>query len=80
MFWLAIHFPALPLEIYSRGGAAPEPIAVIERQGNRSRVKACNEAAEAGGVQIGMPGSAAQALLTNLIVRTRDLAVEKESL
>jgi protein ImuB len=80
MFWLAIHFPALPLEIYSRGSAVPEPLAVIERQGNRSRVIVCNEAADAGGVRIGMPGSAAQALLTNLIVRTRDLAVEKESL
>jgi protein ImuB len=80
MFWLAIHFPALPLEIYSRGGAVPEPIAVIERQGNRSRVITCNQAAEAGGVRIGMPGSAAQALLTNLVVRSRDMVAEQESL
>jgi protein ImuB len=80
MFWLAIHFPALPLEIYSRGGSVPEPLAVIERQGNRTQVKACNEAAEAGGVRIGMPGSAAQALLTNLVVRSCDMAAEQESL
>jgi protein ImuB len=80
MFWLAIHFPSLPLEIYSRGGAVPEPLAIIEKQGNRSRVKACNEAADADGVRIGMPGSAAQALLTNLVVRNRDLAAEQESL
>ena len=80
MFWLAIHFPALPLEIYSRGGAAPEPIAVIERKGNRSWVKACNAAAGAGGVQPGMQGSAAQALMANLIVRGSDLASEQESL
>ena len=80
MFWLAIHFPALPLEIYSRGGATPEPLAVKDKQGNRSRVIVCNEAAEAGGVQIGMPGSAAQALLTNLVVRNRDMVAEQESL
>ena len=80
MFWLAIHFPALPLEIYSRGGAVPEPIAVIEKQGNRSRVKVCNEAASAGGVQLGMPGPAAQALVTNLVLRSRDLVAEQESL
>lgn len=80
MFWLAIHFPALPLEIHSRGGAAPEPLAVIEKQGNRSRVKVCNEAASERGVRAGMPGSAAQALVTNLVVRVRDLAAEQESL
>src|SRR5512146_1084200 len=80
MFWLAIHFPSLPLEIFSRGGAAPEPLAVIEKQGNRSRVKACNEAANERGVQLGMPGPAALALVTNLIVRTRDLTAEQEAL
>ncbi len=80
MFWLAIHFPSLPLEIFSRGGASPEPLAVIEKQGNRSRVKACNEAASECGIRLGMPGPAAMALVTNLIVRSRDLAAEQESL
>ena len=80
MFWLAIHFPAFPLEIFSRGGAAPEPLAVIEKQGNRSCVKTCNEIASERGVRAGMPGAAAQALVTNLIVRSRDLVAEQESL
>ncbi len=80
MFWLAIHFPSLPLEIFSRGGASPEPLAVIEKQGNRSRVKACNEAASERGVRPGMPGPAALALVTNLIVRARDQAAEQEAL
>src|SRR5512141_1014395 len=80
MFWLAIHFPALPLEIYSRGGAAPEPLAAIEKQGNRSRVQVCNEIASERGVRAGMPGSAAQALGPNLVVRVRDVAAEQESL
>ena len=80
MLWLALHFPALSLEIFSRGGAAPEPLAVIEKQGNRSRVKTCNEAASACGVRPGMPASAAQALVANLIVRSRDIEAEQESL
>ncbi len=80
MFWLALHFSALSLEIFSRGSDAPEPLAVIEKQGNRSHVKACNEVASACGVRPGMPASAAQALAANLIVRSRDIAAEQESL
>ena len=80
MFWLALHFSALSLEIFSRGGDAPEPLAVIEKQGNRSRVKACNEVASACGVRQGMPASAAQALVVGLIVRSRDIAAEQASL
>ena len=80
MFWLGIHFSALPLEIFSRGGTAPEAIAVIEKQGNRSLVKVCNKAASDRGVRPGMQGSAAQALVTDLIVRSRDIAAEQESL
>jgi protein ImuB len=80
MLWLALHFPALSLEIFSRGAAAPEPLAIFEKQGNRSRVKACNEAASASGVRPGMPVSAAQALVAGLVVRGRDLAAEQESL
>src|SRR5512139_160329 len=80
MLWLALHFPALSLEIFSRGGAAPEPLAVVEKQGKRPRVKTCNAAASACGVQPGMPASAAQALVANLIVRGRDMAAEQASL
>ncbi|MGC2048737.1 MAG: DNA polymerase Y family protein [Gallionella sp.] len=80
MFWLALHFPALSLEIFSRGGDAHEPLAVIEKQGNRSRVKACNEAAIVCGVRPGMLASATHALVANLIVRSSDIAAEQESL
>lgn len=80
MLWIGLHFPAISLEIFSRGAAAPEPIAVIEKQGSRTRVVACNAAASACGVQIGMPASAAQALATGLVMRTRDPAAEHESL
>lgn len=80
MLWVALHFSALSLEIFSRGAAACEPLAVIEKQGNRSLVKACNEAASASGIRPGMPISAAQALAVGLVVRGRDLAAEQESL
>jgi protein ImuB len=80
MLWIGLNFPAISLEIFSRGTAAPEPIAVIEKNGNRSQVIACNEAASASGVRPGMPASAAQALAMGLVIRTRDPAAEQESL
>lgn len=80
MLWIALHFPDLPLEIFSRGAAASEPLAVFEKHGNRSLVIACNEAAVACGVHPGMPVSAAHALAASLVVRARDPAAEQESL
>lgn len=83
MLWFALHFPALSLEIFSRGAAAPEspePLAVIETRGNRTWVIACNQAAAAGGVRAGMMAAAAQALLEGLIVRKRDPLAEHEAL
>lgn len=80
MLWVALHFPALSLEIFSRGCSAPEPLAVFERQGNRSRVLVCNEAASALGVKPGMPVPAALALAAHLVARARDLTAEHESL
>ena len=80
MLWLALNFPALSVEIFSRGSAAPEPLAIAEKQGGRMRVAACNAAALACGVRPGMPISAAQALAGGLVVRARDPAAEQESL
>jgi protein ImuB len=80
MLWLALHFPAFSVEIFSRGSAAPESLAVAEKQGGRTRVVACNAAALACGVRPGMPVSAAQALAAGLVVRTRDTGAEQESL
>src|SRR5512142_283438 len=80
MLWVALHFSALPLEIFSRGSATPEPLAVIEKHGNRSQVIVCNSAALNCGVRPGMPAGAAQALANNLVVRNRDLLAEQEAL
>jgi protein ImuB len=80
MLWLAFHFHSLSLEVFSRGAAVPDPLAVVEKQGGRTRVIACNDAAAACGVQVGMAASAAQALADSLVVRRRDPAAEAESL
>jgi len=80
MLWLALHFHALSLEVFSRGAAVPDPLAVVEKQGGRTRVVACNDAAEVCGVHLGMAAPAAQALADGLIVRKRDLSAEQESL
>jgi protein ImuB len=80
MLWLALHFHALSLEVFSRGAAVPEPLAVVEKQGGRTWVIACNDAAAACGVRVGMAAPAAQALADGLVVRRRDPAAERESL
>lgn len=80
MLWIALYLPALPLEIFSRSIAADEPLAVFEKQGNRSIVIVRNASAANGGVQPGMAVSAARALIDGLIVRARDPAAERESL
>ncbi len=80
MLWLALHFHSLSLQVFSRGAAVPEPLAVVEKQGGRTWVIACNDAAEARGVRVGMIASAAQALADDLVVRRRNPDAERESL
>lgn len=80
MLWIALRFPELPLEIFSRGAAAPVPLAVFEKQGNRVRVIVRNASAADCGVQAGMAVSAAQALADGLAIRARDAVAEQESL
>jgi protein ImuB len=80
MLWLAFHFHSLSLEVFCRGAAVPEPLAVVEKQGGRTWVIACNEAAAACGVCTGMTAAAAQALADGLVVRRRDPAAEQASL
>ncbi len=80
MLWLALHFHALSLEVFSRGAATTAPLVVIEKQGSRTWVIACNDVATEYGVRIGMAAAAAQALADVLIVRKRDPSAERESL
>lgn len=80
MLWLALHFHSLSLEVFSRGAAVPDPLAVVEKQGSRTWVIACNDAAAACGVRAGMAAAAAQALADGLVVRRRDPEAEAASL
>ncbi len=80
MLWLALHFHALSQEVFSRGAAVPGPLAVVEKQGSRTWVIACNDAAAACGVRVGIVVPAAHALVDGLIVRRRDPSAERESL
>lgn len=80
MLWLALRFHSLSLEVFSRGAAVPDSLAVVEKQGGRTWVVACNDAAAACGVRAGMTAAAAQALADNLVVRRRDPAAEEASL
>ena len=80
MLWLAFQFHSLSLEVFSRGAAVPEPLAVVEKQGGRTRIVACNDAAATCGVCTGMTAAAAQALADGLVVRRRDPEAERESL
>lgn len=80
MLWLALHFPALSLEVFSRASADASSLAIAEKHGNRSWVVTCNESAAVCGVHPGMQASAAQALALGLLVRVRDVQAEEESL
>ena len=80
MLWLALHFHSLSLEVFSRGAAMPEPLVVVEKQGNRTWIVACSDDAAARGVGIGMAVPAAQALADGLVVRKRDPLAEQASL
>jgi protein ImuB len=80
MLWLALHFSSLSLEVFTRGAPEPGPLAVVEKQGGRTRVVACNTAAAACGVCAGMAASAAQALADGLVLCRRDPVAEQASL
>jgi protein ImuB len=79
MLWLALHFPSLPLEVFTRSAEAPGPT-VIATPGNRPLVVCCNAAAMRAGVRPGMPISAAHALAPGLAVHAQDEVREQEAL
>lgn len=72
MLWLGIHLPNLALEVFSRGAIANEPLVVIQSQGPRPRLFACNTLAETRGLRPGMGVDAARSLVPNVRIRARD--------
>lgn len=79
MLWLAVHFPALALEVFPGAAQDPAPFAVSTRR-DRGEVLIANACAARAGVRIGMPVSAACTLVPQLAVRLRDAGAERRAL
>lgn len=80
MLWLSLYFPALPLEVFTRGITDTGPMAVYETHANRSRVIVRNRAAKQFGIALGMSSAAAQALAQELKLFSRNQATEEKTL
>jgi len=80
MLWLCLHFPNLPLEIFSRAQAAEAPWVVSHGKGTRQTVLLGNSHASACGIRAGMRLSAAYGLTQALQVRARDVTAEQQAL
>lgn len=76
--WLALHLPALPLEVYTRGSQAGA--LVVSSGGTRPRVVSASIEAQAAGVCEGLALAAAQALIPSLLAKPRQLRAEAAAL
>lgn len=79
MLWLAIHLPALPLQVFTRGLSAPSPIGIVAPP-PRLTVLAATPSAEAAGIRSGQRSASALALLPELELKTRAPDREAEAL
>ena len=81
MLWLALRFPHLALDLYTRGQTDRRtPIALSDTIERRERIVDCNPAALAAGIKPGMPATAALGLLDGLQVVARDPEAEQRAL
>jgi protein ImuB len=81
MRWLAVHLPALPLDLLRRRGFDPRrPLAVTDGAGPRPQVLMANAVARGRGVQPGQPLPAARALAPEIEAHPRDPAEEAAAL
>jgi len=81
MLWLAIRFPHLPLNLFTRGQSGRNmPIAVSDTIERRERIIDCNPAALTGGIKPGIPVTAALGILGDLQVVERDRSAEQQAL
>lgn len=79
MRWLAVHLPALPLEVFGRACVRELPLAVsVQRKGER--ILRCNAVAAANGIRPGLGVGAARALCADLQVLPRRPCAEREAL
>jgi protein ImuB len=76
MHWIAIHLPELALQVFLRGSASPELLAVVEGRG----ILAASEAARALGVHAGLGVATACAIAPDLVLKPRSAAGESAAL
>jgi protein ImuB len=79
MLWLAIHLPALPLQVFTRGMHVPLPLAVLTAAPGTT-ILAASPRAKAAGVHCGQRSASALALLPELQLKTRDPEREADAL
>ncbi|MEA3275458.1 MAG: DNA polymerase Y family protein [Pseudomonadota bacterium] len=79
MRWLAIHLPALPLEIYTRALETETPLAVSQRR-KAEQILLCNKPASERGIRPGLPVGGALALAADLRVLPRKPQAERAAL
>lgn len=80
MLWLCLHFPKLPLEIFSRAQALPCAWVITDGKGAQRYIINANDLALTQGVQLGMPLRAACSFIANLYAQQRDIFAEKRAL
>lgn len=80
MLWLALRFPLLPLEIFTRGAPPSGPLAVVASSRADAEIIACNREAGCRGIRAGMPVAAAWTLSSSLRTFPRDTAAEHAAL
>jgi len=80
--WLAIHFPHLALDLFTRGKALPgdQPIALSDGHSRMPCVIDCNPAASRRGIQAGMPVLSALGLAEDLHLAEPDPEAEQAAL
>ena len=80
MLWQALHFPALPLDVFRRAADSDRSFAVSSTEGAHTIIAACNRSARTRGVTPGMTVAAATALDGELRIVPRDIAAEQAAL
>ncbi len=80
MLWLALYFPQLPLEVFTRGRQQAGALAIVEQIGGRELISRCNGAAAACGIRPGLALPAALALHAALVLQPRDRVGERRAL
>jgi protein ImuB len=80
MLWLALHFPSLPLEIFTRGAEGPGPVVVAVSGATHAEIVTCSQEARRCGIHAGMAVAGAWALASGLRIFARDEAAERDAL